>query len=46
MDRTRLKAIYDLYKTNEYEDAYNMALNSDTEIREQIPGDIWKKIRW
>ncbi len=44
-DHSKLKHIYDLYKKGEFKEAYDYALNSsDTIIREEIPGDIWKKL--
>jgi hypothetical protein len=44
-DHYALKHIYDLYKAGKLSEAMDYASNSaDTVIREEIPGDIWKKI--
>lgn len=44
-DHSTLKYIYDLYKKGALKEAYEYATyNADTVIREEIPGDIWKKM--
>jgi hypothetical protein len=39
-----LKIIKDYCDKGDYESAMNHAMNCDTVIREEIPGDIWKKM--
>ncbi|MES2565496.1 MAG: hypothetical protein V4565_01440 [Bacteroidota bacterium] len=44
-DHYALKHIYDLYKAGKLSEAMDYASNSaDTAIREEIPGDVWKKM--
>lgn len=43
-DHAALKHIYDLYKKGELKEAFNYAHEVDTIVREEIPGDIWKKM--
>jgi hypothetical protein len=44
-DHKQLRHIYDLYKKGKFKEAYNYAsFDCDTAIREEIPGEIWKKI--
>lgn len=44
-DHKKLKHIYDLYKAGDMREAMEYASYSgDTVIREEIPGDIWKKM--
>jgi hypothetical protein len=44
-DHRKLKHIFDLYSSGDFGEAFDYALNScDTIIREEIPGDVWKKI--
>lgn len=44
-DHRQLRHIYDLYKQGKFKQAMDYAsYNCDTAIREEIPGEIWKKI--
>jgi hypothetical protein len=43
-DHDTLKRIYDLYKKRDMKLAMDTAMNTDTIVREEIPGDIWKKM--
>jgi hypothetical protein len=43
-DHEALKEIYRLYKAGNNKEAMNYAMDCDTVIREEIPGDIWKKM--
>jgi len=43
-DHAVLKEINRLYKAKKYKEAMNRAMETDTIVREEIPGDIWKKM--
>jgi len=43
-DHAVLKEINCLYKAKKYKEAMNRAMETDTIVREEIPGDIWKKM--
>ncbi len=43
-DHAVLKEINRLYKAKKYKEAMNRARETDTIVREEIPGDIWKKM--
>ena len=44
-DHKQLRHIYDLYKQGKFKQAMDYAsFNCDTAIREEIPGEIWKKM--
>ena len=43
-DHSVLKEINRLYKAKKYKEAMNRAMETDTIVREEIPGDIWKKM--
>ncbi len=43
-DHAVLKEINRLYKAKKYKEAMNRAMDTDTIVREEIPGDIWKKM--
>ncbi|HRE97760.1 MAG TPA: hypothetical protein PK637_13405 [Flavobacteriales bacterium] len=44
-DHKQLRHIYDLYKQKKFKQAMDYAsFNCDTAIREEIPGEIWKKM--
>lgn len=44
-DHKQLRHIYDLYKKKKFKQAMDYAsFNCDTAIREEIPGEIWKKM--
>ena len=43
-DHNVLKEINRLYKAKRYKEAMNVASETDTIVREEIPGDIWKKM--
>jgi len=43
-DHAVLKEINRLYKAKKYKEAMSRAMDSDTIVREEIPGDIWKKM--
>lgn len=44
-DHSQLRHIYDLYKQGKFKQAMDYAsFNCDTAIREEIPGEIWKKM--
>lgn len=43
-DHSVLKEIDRLYKAKKYKEAMNRAMETDTIVREEIPGDIWKKM--
>lgn len=43
-DHSVLKEINRLYKARKYKEAMNRAMETDTIVREEIPGDIWKKM--
>jgi hypothetical protein len=43
-DHAVLKEINRLYKAKKYKEAMYRAMETDTIVREEIPGDIWKKM--
>jgi len=43
-DHAVLKEINRLYKAKKFKEAMNRAMETDTIVREEIPGDIWKKM--
>jgi hypothetical protein len=43
-DHAVLKEINRLYKAKKYKEAMSRAMETDTIVREEIPGDIWKKM--
>jgi hypothetical protein len=43
-DHSILKEINRLYKAKKYKEAMNRAMETDTIVREEIPGDIWKRM--
>ncbi|MES2565543.1 MAG: hypothetical protein V4565_01675 [Bacteroidota bacterium] len=43
-DHAVLKEINRLYIAKKYKEAMNRAMETDTIVREEIPGDIWKKM--
>ena len=43
-DHAVLKEINRLYKAKKYKEAMNRAMETDTIVREEIPGDVWKKM--
>lgn len=43
-DHAVLKEINRFYKAKKYKEAMNRAMETDTIVREEIPGDIWKKM--
>lgn len=43
-DHQDLQKVFDLYTEGELSEAYNFASFLDTIVRDEIPGDIWKKM--
>ena len=44
-DHKDLKRVYELHKEGKFDVAYNIALDLDTIVRDEIPDNIWKDLK-